>query len=103
MAETETVSTEQILRDRIESAASAYQRSARQHAGASTLDTDVAQMLRNLLVENHPAWREGPCSYTTSTADYCHRHGGHLSNADGDCDRAASRPADADREAGGDE
>lgn len=27
-----------------------------------------------------------PCSYTTSTADYCHAHGGHMSNPAGECD-----------------
>jgi len=44
------------LRGRISRVADAYARSAQRHAGASTLDTDVAQMLRNLLVENHPTW-----------------------------------------------
>lgn len=28
-----------------------------------------------------------PCSYTTSTADYCHAHGGHLADSMGRCDR----------------
>jgi len=46
------------LRDRIQQVADAYLRSWQRTPGASTLDTDVAQMLRNLLVENHPAWSE---------------------------------------------
>lgn len=28
-----------------------------------------------------------PCSYTTSTSDYCHTHGGHLADPSGDCDK----------------
>lgn len=27
------------------------------------------------------------CSYTTSTADYCHAHGGRLADPSGDCDK----------------
>lgn len=31
-----------------------------------------------------------PCSYTTSTADYCHAHDGHLVDSDGHCDVVAT-------------
>ena len=58
------------LRERIRCLADAYLRSWQSHAGAATLDTDVAQMLRNLLVEDArsdsggseslaEAWHEG--------------------------------------------
>lgn len=42
------VVADRALRDRIQQLADAYLKSWRLHAGASTLDTDVAQMLRNL-------------------------------------------------------
>lgn len=31
---------------------------------------------------------EGVCTYTTSTADYCHTHDAYLANADGRCEKA---------------
>jgi hypothetical protein len=30
------------------------------------------------------------CSYATSTADYCHAHGGHLADQSGNCDKRGS-------------
>lgn len=32
-------------------------------------------------------WHGTDCTYTTSSADYCHTHDGHLASPSGECDR----------------